>query len=207
MKSKKGASFERELAGILSDWWIGKKNSGETLFWRTSNSGGRATVRGKKGKGTRGHCGDIGATDSTGEPLMKLVTLEIKRGYSKYTIFDLVDKSSKAALQEWESWYQQVTEAQQRSGSFSWMIISRRDQRNSIVFFPKNLMSQFREEKLLDYGLPVPFGYLLIYPRTKVGNRTIGCKGKEQIYFMRLEHFLERVTPAAILKIVERLKL
>jgi len=53
----KGSSYERNICKKLSLWLSdGDDDSG---FWRTSNSGGRHTIRLKKGKKTKNQDGDI----------------------------------------------------------------------------------------------------------------------------------------------------
>ena len=85
----KGSEFEREFCKDLSLWWTDQER--DDIFWRSSNSGGRATVRAKVGRTTAGQYGDVAAIDFDGLPLLELMTMELKRGYSKNTIQDLVD--------------------------------------------------------------------------------------------------------------------
>ncbi|MBM3120244.1 MAG: hypothetical protein FJ006_12010, partial [Chloroflexi bacterium] len=59
--SSKGASFERDISRQLSLWWTHGER--DDVFWRSSMSGGRATVRAKKGQKTAYQNGDITATD------------------------------------------------------------------------------------------------------------------------------------------------
>jgi hypothetical protein len=139
MKSHgKGSSFEREICKKLSLWWTDGEN--DSVFWRTSNSGGRATIRSKAGKATKGQEGDIAAIDRIGEPFIKALTVEIKRGYSSYSVADMFDYRSTAAEQQYEQWIKQVSTARESSGSCSWMLITKRNQRDTIVFVPTTLM-------------------------------------------------------------------
>jgi len=78
--SSKGSSFEREVCKQLSLWWT--KGEREDIFWRTAGSGARATTRAKSGKTTARSYGDVIAIDPIGDPLIKEVTIEIKRGYN-----------------------------------------------------------------------------------------------------------------------------
>lgn len=133
--SKKGNPFEREICNRLSEWWAGR----DDVFWRTGGSGGRGTVRGRKGKSTAGGCGDVCALDHVGKPLMDLVTFEIKRGYSKFTPFDLLDRSKTAKKQQWEEWIEKAILSQQNAKSKYWAIISRRDQREATIAMPFGL--------------------------------------------------------------------
>ena len=136
-KSSKGSAFERLICTELSLWWTDGER--DDVFWRTSISGGRATTRGKKGKQTTGQHGDVAATDPIGKPLIDLITIEIKRGYSKSSIQDLIDRSDKSAQQEYEKWIDKAITSSEAAGSDFWMIITRRDQRKAIVLMPQDL--------------------------------------------------------------------
>lgn len=76
-RSQKGAAYERMICKRLSLWVSGLER--DDLFWRSSMSGGRATVY-RKGGGTRVHAqaGDISAVDPQGADLLKLFTIEVK---------------------------------------------------------------------------------------------------------------------------------
>jgi hypothetical protein len=88
----KGGKFERDVSRMLSLWWSGGKN--DDVFWRTAGSGGRATMRGRRGKSTA-QVGDIAAVDPSGEPFIAKVVLELKRGYGKFDLLDLIDSRGK----------------------------------------------------------------------------------------------------------------
>lgn len=139
-KSSKGSRFERDFSKQLSLWW--SDGHSDDLFWRTSQSGGRATTRRKKGKGTRGHVGDICATDETGAQLLKYVTFELKRGYSRHTLHDLIDKPAGAAEQEIEKWLAQARRGRKEAGSLYWLVVSQRDRRQPLMFAPVGLFDK-----------------------------------------------------------------
>src|SRR5271166_5739903 len=104
----KGSQFERDICRKLSLWWTQDQSPpNDAVFWRTSNSGGRATTRKKLGKKTKGQYGDITAIDPIGQPLIDFVTIEIKRGYNKASIIDLLDKQGKGTSQ-YEKWFKTV---------------------------------------------------------------------------------------------------
>lgn len=63
----KGSGFERLICHKLSLWISYGKH--DDLFWRSSLSGGRATVMFKKGGENRTQCGDITAIHPDGNPL------------------------------------------------------------------------------------------------------------------------------------------
>lgn len=134
MPKGKGSAFERLICDQLSAWWTG--DPGKSVFWRTANSGGRATVRGRKGKATAGSAGDIGATEADGEGLLKRVCFELKRGYSKFTPYDLIDRPDHYNKQVWEDWINQARRSQQHAGAMYWMVIHRRDKRPTMCVFP-----------------------------------------------------------------------
>lgn len=138
---QKASSGERELCRDFSRWWTNGRR--DDVFWRTSGSGARAKYRGRQGKGTRGQHGDIAATDPIGDPLTDLLTIEFKRGYSKYTIMDVVDRPPTHKQQQWDKWFQQVWEAHQQAGSYTWMMIHRRDWRPALVYMPMDLLLVF----------------------------------------------------------------
>lgn len=72
---QKGSVFEREVSVRLSMWVSG--GEAKDLFWRTSMSGGRATVSKKKGEMNR-QAGDISAIAPEGHPLTNEYYFELK---------------------------------------------------------------------------------------------------------------------------------
>ena len=107
----KGSSMEREIAVKLSLWY--SENTSEDLFWRSQASGGRATVRQKKGKANPDQFGDIVAVDKRGASLMKKWSIEVKTGYSSknkdkkitnWCVLDAIDSRQKQSVLEkfWE---------------------------------------------------------------------------------------------------------
>ncbi len=69
----KGASFERQVCRDLSLWLTEGKH--DDCFWRSAMSGGRATVRFKKGRTSRSQAGDISPISGIGEKLTDLFLL------------------------------------------------------------------------------------------------------------------------------------
>ena len=165
-------AFERAICRLLSMWWsLGKDDN---VFYRTEGSGGRATKRARAGKGKQSRCGDVGLVEQTGKPFLDMFAVEIKKGYSKDTIQDLLDKPGVAA-QTYETWLEQARESKQNSGSFSWMIIVRRKKRKSLVMLPAKLWAGLTSEE------PQPFATLHI--------------DAETIIVLPLDHFTENVKP------------
>lgn len=73
---RKGSSFERKVCVALSLWLT--KGKREDCFWRSAMSGGRATVRARKGKTTASQHGDVSAVTGVGEEFLKNLVIECK---------------------------------------------------------------------------------------------------------------------------------
>ena len=136
-RSSKGSQFERQFAKRLSLWWT--EGERDDVFWRSQQSGGRATQRSKSGKATFMQAGDIAAVDPIGLPLLQVITFELKRGYPKTSVADVFDKPNHAALQKWEGFWKQTTTSAEQNGSFGCMLVTRRDRREAMVWIPDNL--------------------------------------------------------------------
>lgn len=132
--ARKGSSFERHICKRLSEWWTDGER--DDVFWRSSQSGGRATVRGRKGKQTAGSYGDITALDPIGAPLLNLFTLELKCGKSHGSPDDLLTCKGKLECHPFIRTLTQASESSKEAGSMHWMIIERRDRREPCMFFP-----------------------------------------------------------------------
>ena len=153
-KQGKGSAFERSICIALSEWWTEGKQS--AVFWRTSTSGARATTRRKAGKETAMQHGDVTATDPIGFPLIKLMTIELKRGYQKDSIQDLIDRSDDdSAQQTHEGWIDKAMTSQKASGAKSWIIIFKRDRRSTIILLPKKLFQKLMLYKSGYYGYDI----------------------------------------------------
>lgn len=136
MTRGKGSSFEREICRLLSLWWSYDKR--DDIFWRTSGSGARAKTRSKKGISTFGQYGDIQATDPLGQHLIDVCSIELKRGYSQVSFANLIDKPEGAAEQLYEKFILQAITDNRNSNSLTWMLIVKRDRRETIVLIPFN---------------------------------------------------------------------
>lgn len=179
----KGADFERKLCKELSKWWT--YDTRDDVFWRSSQSGGRATVRFRKGQSTAGSYGDICALDPIGEPLLKLFTIELKRGeYVKHP-GDLLDCTGSCTSHPFLQAVKQAREAHERAGSRSWLLIVKRDFKHSTIFFPS---------RLLITGEPLHGFQKELIAEPVFRYRISG----EDFVGMRLEKFLSTVDPATI---------
>lgn len=197
----KGGEFEREICYELSKWWSGKDDE-DDIFWRSSQSGGRATTRGRKGKRTSGHCGDIAATHPSGNLFIEVLTVEMKRGYNSATLADLMDKPPHPTAQQiYEKWYQQATEAMARAKSYSWMIIHRRDKRKHTVTMPWGLVEELRS--VGSFKSPMPF--LAVSAAMRLKNEDGTCREiLAKLACVTWKYWLASVTPAHIKQIWKR---
>ena len=184
MKSSKGSAFEREICKKLSMWWTDGKR--DDVFWRSSNSGGRATMRAKSGKRTHGHCGDIAAVDPIGAPLTSLVTLELKRGYTGTSFADVIDKPAHAKQNMFEAFVEQAETASVLSGSQFWALITRRNKKIALIFIPKEFLKY-----LEDRGCDMVHGCPIVKLKTSFlqGNKT---RKTRTVFGFSLDDFLER---------------
>lgn len=73
---RKGSAFERTLAAKLSLWITHGKR--DDCLWRSAISGGRATVRYKKGGGPQSACGDLCAVRPEGHEFCDTWLVEAK---------------------------------------------------------------------------------------------------------------------------------
>lgn len=126
-RSNKGAQLERELSRQLSLWWSGGQD--DSWFWRSSQSGGRATQRAKKGKSTTNAAGDIAAQCHEAQKLLDCITCEIKRGYPRISVADLWERP-KGGFHDFVS---QAQKSASLAGTPGWAVIHKRDRRNAVI--------------------------------------------------------------------------
>lgn len=187
----KGGQFERDVCRQLSLWW----SSGERddLLWRTGGSGGRATTRARKNLATCNQHGDICAMDKSVEPLLKVFTFELKRGYSRQFISQLFERTDRSAIQQWEKWIQQARESAKKAGTPYWLIISRKNNLDGIVVMPLLAYGALRERSCL---------FEMEGPILEIRNCLVRKKNfkPKQLSLMavKLSDFINRVSPKAI---------
>lgn len=193
-----GGQFERKLSAKLSLWWT--DGADDSIFWRSHGSGARATKRSKKSKSTFGQYGDICAVKPIGEPLIDFFCMELKKGYSSFSVADLLDRplAEKHVQQNHEKWFQQTLEAWKASGSFTWLIFQQRKSRQAIVYMPWNLVQLLKEEGCFASS-PKPFATFAINLRLakRSGTKEIDFK----FSILTLTNFLESVSPKVIKKL------
>lgn len=175
----KGGQFEREICRLLSEWWTDGIH--DDVFWRTSNSGGRATAREKSGQRTQGQYGDVGVNGTLGAELIDVFTIELKRGYQSETIHDHLDRLDSNAEQTWEKWIRTARRDHERAGSLSWAIIHRRDRRKAWIYVPSSAYLMLRGLGALDDKL-----------RPAIGVALLDGSG---LFGTLLSNFLQEVTP------------
>lgn len=197
----KGGSYEREICKELSRWWTQTTHFQELIFWRTSNSGGGATVRHRAGIKNKAHAGDIAAIEETGRPLTELITFEIKRGYNKTAnVHTLLDLNKRTKNQMYELWILQAMQAAKRAGTPHWMILHRRDGREPFCFFPSLLFYNLRFTYLAE--IDRPFALPILHLQININRK--GSKTKViPIVGMKWKHFLFHVDPSDIRKLWE----
>lgn len=185
----KGSSFEREICKQLSLWWTyGKSND---VFWRTAGSGAMAKTRSKTGGKAFGQHGDVQATNPIGQKLIDVCSIELKRGYSKNTFTDVLDKSDNAAEQTFESFIYQAEEDSINARAYSWLLITKRNRRQALIFMPFVLRKELiKTGSSIRKGHPI-FSFSMITQQKKV----------YKIFGMTLDKFLETVQPKHIKKL------
>ena len=141
--SSKGTPFERLICKQFSLWWTDGER--DDVFWRTSNSGGRATVR----KSLKNQHGDMTATDPIGLPLIENILIEIKRGYTCDTLQDVFDCSFRMKEQRYEKWFKKAEVDCNAAGikRESWMLVIQRDRREALIVMPYNRWLSFKLKK------------------------------------------------------------
>lgn len=190
----KGASYERTLCRVLSLWW--SEGAEDSLFWRTSQSGGRATTRAKSSKRTVGHCGDICATSHEGEPFTQAFACEVKRGYNRdFDLMALMDRSKEGTYPLMAEWVDQAARSRDQSQSKFWLLIIKRDRRDGVAAFPTSALDIVEHK-----GGTGGFGPV---PHTRMAIETARFHGVD-IMLCRLDDFLDRFKPELIKDFVRK---
>jgi len=139
-KSSKGSAFERKVCSQLSLWWSDGED--DDIFYRTAGSGARATARSKRGKKTENSYGDVGYTKPEGKPLIDLLLLELKRGYTtQISALDFVDQLVKRKPPILKQWWDKAEAERKEAGRKYTVIIFRRDSHQACIFMSPELFS------------------------------------------------------------------
>lgn len=195
----KGSEFEREICKRLSEWWsVGTGEESRTdIFWRSSQSGGRATQRAKFGKATFGSYGDIAAVDPCGAPLIKTFTIELKRGRSYGFPGELLELNKDNSKHPWVKCLAQAVRSHSQAKSHFWMLICRRDGRRAVVYVPLLFVKSLPMEDRMKVANVAPAViFRLYFAPPLVRTSFLGIP---------LVDFLARVTPKQIMQLNEKL--
>ena len=190
----KGSEFERSICKQLSLWWTDGKR--DDIFWRSSQSGGRATSRAKKGKKTAGQEGDICATHRSGDPLVRLFSIELKRGYNAVCPDTILSAGPTAAQQQFDKFLTQAMEASRRGGTYFWLLIHKIDKRSPMVYFPYRFFVYMNGEASLVGSFPL------------CSLHKVKLKSGVQVTFMgmTLDRFLKKYTKQDMKELYSRIK-
>ena len=196
----KGSNFERDIMRKLSLWW--SKGKQDDIFWRTSGSGARATVRMKKNQSTTCSAGDVACLNRLGEPLIRKCLIEIKRGYSDRGKIVKSKKTGKQSVQitkginilscldnlptqktpvliDW--WEKAEKERQEHKRKYSF-IIFKRDRKEESIVFAESTYHQLRKRNMnLKLNLP------MIYLRYEL----------HELMIIKLDDFLAWASPSS----------
>lgn len=187
----KGSEFERQICKRLSLWWTDDER--DDVFWRSSQSGGRATLRSRKGIRTAGSYGDITALDPIGEPLMKMFTIELKRGSSYSSPGDLIDFKKGNSAHPWVKCFLQAKRCHEECGSHTWLLICKRDHREPMAFADAFMMSQLCKHTSHTFTRPPFFAFRFPVHDGKNFIDMVNIVG------VPLELFLYRIKPQEII--------
>lgn len=186
MKAAKGADFERSVCTRLSEWWTQDLDVPRSdIFWRSSQSGGRATQRAKSGKTTFGSYGDLAAIDPIGSPLLQLFTIELKRGSSYGSPGDWLEIDLSKSKHPFIACMEQAHSSHKAAGSHSWLMICRRDHKVAVVYLSVKTVRFLHSQADVD---------LRKLPHVRF------CLTGDPFMGLHLEDFLGAVSPAKIIE-------
>jgi len=184
MAKGKGSGFEREISKMLSHWWSGGER--DDIFWRSSQSGGRATTRSKAGLRTAGSYGDITALHDSGIPLLRFFCIELKRGYTAdIDILDILD--SKKAVPQLIGFWRKAEEDRASARSAYSLLIFKRDRKHAVCLISGDCMTILQE-----YQGDYESTEIHLFP-TALGKWLVA---------VRLDEFLDWLDPATIASII-----
>lgn len=173
----KGSAFERKIAGQLSLWLTDGQH--DDFVWRTSNSGGRHTVRVKNGKNSTIVAGDLTYTNEEVAWFFDMFSIELKKGYPAAEISALID-SKQAKPQLIQFWEQAINDAGPNSTKQALLIVARNNR------IPLIYMSNITYRKLLGlFGeFPLP--------------RAILTTEKYKLVVLHFQQFLNLIDPQTL---------
>jgi len=181
-KSSKGGEFEREFSKIFSKYVSNGKRT--DIFWRTAQSGGRATQRAKQNLKTEGAYGDITCLDSTYSFVTEACCFELKRGYNNTNFQDMVDGTKKEP--ELKKFWTQCERDRELGGRLFSIVVTKRDRKKPIITIPRKL----------HYLISHKIG-LCLYNRIDISYKGMSTTS------IPLEEFLENVPASSFLRILK----
>ena len=139
----KGMKFERDVCRQLSLWW--SNNHRDDVFWRSAGSGGRATMRSKRGQRTANSAGDISAIHKSGMALLRRITFELKRGYNNASLMNLIDTLPNTKRNEFLEFIEQAHCSALQARSPYWSVIHGRDRKRPLIYLPWSFVTDYNE--------------------------------------------------------------
>jgi hypothetical protein len=183
-KSSKGSAFEREISKRLSLWYTQNGEVSPDIFYRTSNSGGRATVNKRFMKGQHG---DITAINPIGNALIDKVTIELKRGYKGCDMMSILDRPERNKPSIFEQFLDQAMRQRDDAKTPYFWLITKRDGRDILITVP----TMFYVKELI--------GNITVLEQ--LDKRRIDFKYKgEPMTTIKFDTFLEIISPDIFLK-------
>lgn len=141
-KSQKGGEFEREFSKLFSLYVTEGKRT--DVFWRSSQSGGRATVRAKSGQKTEGSYGDITCLDGDFAYVTQALCFELKRGYNGSSIQDLVDSAKKEP--EFIAFWKQCERDKTVGGRLFCFVVVKRDRKKTVLLIDRSFQNKISQK-------------------------------------------------------------
>jgi hypothetical protein len=161
---KKGSAFEREFARKLSLWW--SEGKADDWFWRLGGSGGRATNRAKSGRNTANGYGDIAAQCPEAQKLLNIATFELKRGFNRISLQDLLDKPN--GPNQMRDFIEQAKRSASLAGTPFWVLVFRRDLREELIV--TNMTANCNAKSYCIMGYEGGDGAIVIRPASEFWN-------------------------------------
>lgn len=127
---------------------------------------------------------------------MRVVSWELKRGYTASSFVDAVDREKTAAQQQWEKFIEQADNSARNAHTFSWILIQRRDRRQALAFLPRKLWRALRNEAL---ALPCPFVAMRVSVKVNDARKRV----VHDLVVVTLVELLRQTTPEHIISIAD----
>lgn len=191
----KGSDFERTVATQLSLWY--SHGQDDSWVWRTAMSGGRSTVRARKGKRTSGGAGDLTFTDERAAPLFDLITFELKRGYPKVSLSDIIDRNDNTKPGGFEQWVLQARASARQAGTPYWMIIHKRNNRPAMAYMKYSLFLKLKDD---GFSGSIALARPLVTWRgqLRIAQKVSSIREADSLAAVQFDQFLDLVNPESL---------